>query len=456
MHQSALAAAKEFFKSYSLGATIRILDIGSLNVNGTLRSVAPEGCEYIGVDMVAGSGVDVVVEESARLPFEDGSFDVVVSSSCMEHDVFFWLTFLEIIRVLKRGGLFYINAPTNGFYHRYPNDYWRFYPDAGKALEEWGKQNGNEIELIESFVLPQWEGELWNDFVAVFHKKSVGGLVRKPQMYKSLTGITNIWLKDESYPQTENKLPEDRRKLAEAEYRMRKMTDNLRGAGKIDFVTAECNLCGGIEFGSGPNGRMADSGMPPYCLQCGSLERQRIARRIFQGLPLGFLNWRKGLQFSPDNAINPKWFREYEVSVFGGENSIDIQAIERDAARYDFVSFSHVLEFIPNARRAFDELLRILSSEGIIQACFSTPLAREVTQDFSEPFGQHSAWHLFGKDIISYFDLAKKGVIMLAVEETDPCTGVREVVHLFTRQPRDAMKIRGWLSASSATALVLP
>ena len=30
--------------------------------------------------------------------------------------------------------LFYLNAPSNGEFHRYPVDCWRFYPDAGGAL----------------------------------------------------------------------------------------------------------------------------------------------------------------------------------------------------------------------------------------------------------------------------------------------------------------------------------
>jgi SAM-dependent methyltransferase len=71
---------------------------------------------------------------SYKLPFADGSVDVVLSSSCFEHSEFFWLLFLEILRVLRPEGLFYLNAPSNGPFHRYPVDCWRFYPDSGNAL----------------------------------------------------------------------------------------------------------------------------------------------------------------------------------------------------------------------------------------------------------------------------------------------------------------------------------
>jgi hypothetical protein len=86
----------------------------------------------------------------------------------------FWILFLEIIRILKPNGLFYLNAPSNGMFHRYPVDCWRFYPDSGNALIEWGKRNGQNITLIESFISLQTGGSEaeyhWNDYVAIFHK----------------------------------------------------------------------------------------------------------------------------------------------------------------------------------------------------------------------------------------------------------------------------------------------
>lgn len=221
-------------------------------------------------------------------------------------------------------------------------------------------------------------------------------------------------------------------------------------------LAPRCNICGGEEFFPGPNGRMADSGLPPCCSRCGALERQRIVRRIFQALPIGFLEWRRGLQFSADPGIDPRWFCAYETSIYGGANSLDIQAIERADANVDFISFSHVLEFVRDDRRAFAELVRILSPAGAIQACFSAPFSRDVSEDFDAPSGPHQAWHLYGKDLASRFACASGGLTVLAIEESDPCTGVREIVHIFLKRPADAMRIRAWLSAWSASAVVLP
>ena len=63
---------------------VSVLDIGSLNINGTLRDFFP-GCEYLGVDVGEGRGVDLVMD-GADLDFPDGTFDITVSAECFEHN----------------------------------------------------------------------------------------------------------------------------------------------------------------------------------------------------------------------------------------------------------------------------------------------------------------------------------------------------------------------------------
>lgn len=182
MHPTALKYGNEFFDKYYNGKG-KVVEIGSQDVNGSLKDFLPEGSEYIGVDFVSGKNVDVVINDPYSLPFDDESVDYVVCSSCFEHSEFFWLVFLEIIRILKPEGVLYLNVPSNGFVHKYPVDCWRFYPDAGLALENWAKYNGYKTKLLESFIakkekvniLERFEGFSldslrWNDFVAVFVK----------------------------------------------------------------------------------------------------------------------------------------------------------------------------------------------------------------------------------------------------------------------------------------------
>lgn len=168
MHKTALDHGSRFFNTYAKDGAA-IVDIGAQDVNGSLRTVAPASASYVGVDFATGKGVDVVIDDPYRLPFEKDTFDIAVSSSCFEHSEFFWLSFLEILRVLKPSGLLYLNVPSNGMYHRHPVDCWRFYPDSGKALERWAHRNNQPCAMLESFTGPQ-DGGIFNDFVAVFVK----------------------------------------------------------------------------------------------------------------------------------------------------------------------------------------------------------------------------------------------------------------------------------------------
>jgi SAM-dependent methyltransferase len=172
MHPSAMKNGKKFFDCYgssfiSSESKITVVEIGSQDVNGSLRDVCPSNFNYIGLDFVKAKNVDIVLQDPYKLPLENDSIDIIVTSSCLEHSEFFWLVYLEILRTLKPKGLLYINAPSRGDYHRYPVDCWRFYPDSGIALSKWGLRNGFNNILLESYT--EKKG-LWGDFVGVFLK----------------------------------------------------------------------------------------------------------------------------------------------------------------------------------------------------------------------------------------------------------------------------------------------
>jgi SAM-dependent methyltransferase len=179
MHHSAYVNTEKFYQKYCVEniENKKILDIGSYSVNGNVRPIFEKG-QYIGVDMEMGPNVDIVVNAN-NLPFEKNHFDVIVSISCFEHDDMFWVTFLEMCRVLNEGGYMYVNAPSNGPYHGHPGDNWRFYKDSWKALEKWGAMNGYDIELVESYIdkttphAPHEGVRIWNDSIGIFRKKLV-------------------------------------------------------------------------------------------------------------------------------------------------------------------------------------------------------------------------------------------------------------------------------------------
>lgn len=110
----------------------RTLEVGSLDENGGIRDLF--NGDYIGVDMRKGPGVDLVAY-AHDLPFDDGEFEIVVSTEMLEHDAQFWLSLPEMGRVLRRGGLLLLTMRGNGFpEHAFPSDYWRFMPNSAPVL----------------------------------------------------------------------------------------------------------------------------------------------------------------------------------------------------------------------------------------------------------------------------------------------------------------------------------
>ena len=214
MHPTAMRNCKSFFDTYasSFGNGGKIIEIGSQDVNGSLRQVAPPIFEYIGADFVSGKGVDIVLDDPYVLPFESNSADIILSSSCFEHSEMFWLVFLEIMRVLKPKGLFYLNVPSNGLVHRYPVDCWRFYPDSGRALLAWAKRSSINAAMLESYTSAQQEG-IWNDFVAVFLKDQSFLPEFQSRIVYSKTDITNGLVHGSDLFINQARLTEDQKEL---------------------------------------------------------------------------------------------------------------------------------------------------------------------------------------------------------------------------------------------------
>lgn len=108
----------------------RVIEIGACNVNGSLRPLIEQygPQEYIGVDIAAGQGVDIVCDVTALISrFGERSFDLVVSTELLEHVRDWRLAIHNMKAVCKPGGVMVITTRSPGFvYHGYPYDFWRF------------------------------------------------------------------------------------------------------------------------------------------------------------------------------------------------------------------------------------------------------------------------------------------------------------------------------------------
>jgi SAM-dependent methyltransferase len=87
----------------------KVLDAGSLDINGSNKDLFDETCEYLGVDVALGKNVDIV-STIHEISLPDESFDVVVSTECFEHDQYYQESLKNIARLLKPGGLFFFSC----------------------------------------------------------------------------------------------------------------------------------------------------------------------------------------------------------------------------------------------------------------------------------------------------------------------------------------------------------
>lgn len=188
MHLSSLEHVDRLVSRYLKSKTnLHVVDIGSYDVNGSYKQFFNRpGWRYTGIDLSSGPNVDVVLSSPYRLPLSSHSVDVIVSGQAFEHIEFFWLTWLEMVRVLKPGGMIFLLAPSRGPEHRYPQDCWRFYPDGYRALAAYGA-----LELLE--VSTDWHPHVdpdsapWGDTVGVFLQRplSWGTRLRRRLMQRA-------------------------------------------------------------------------------------------------------------------------------------------------------------------------------------------------------------------------------------------------------------------------------
>ena len=164
---------KTDFLGGQAGRPMKILDVGSQDITGPgYRPIFSEpSWSYQGLDIVAGPNVDIVVEEPyswSRIPGE--SYDVVISGQVFEHVEYFWLTMLEMSRVLKSNGWCCLIVPSHGPEHRVPVDCYRFYVEGMVALAKFA---GLQVRRAET----QWATQavpdsqyIWHDSLLVAQK----------------------------------------------------------------------------------------------------------------------------------------------------------------------------------------------------------------------------------------------------------------------------------------------
>lgn len=139
MHKESKRYMREAFRRHAKTLPPgEVLDVGASGKRPWYREIwEVGGWTYRGLDLVEGPNIDIVLEDPWHFPIENDSYDAVISGQMLEHNEFFWLTFLEMARILKMGGLMVHIAPSRGPEHRDPQDCWRFYRDGMFAMAKW-------------------------------------------------------------------------------------------------------------------------------------------------------------------------------------------------------------------------------------------------------------------------------------------------------------------------------
>jgi SAM-dependent methyltransferase len=120
----------------------RLLDVGCGDkpYEATFR---PYVTEYVGIEhesvfattnASAGERRPDLYYDGKRLPFDDGSFDTVLSIQVIEHTPHPQTVVSEMARVLKPDGILILSAPFSGRLHEEPNDFFRYTPHGLRAM----------------------------------------------------------------------------------------------------------------------------------------------------------------------------------------------------------------------------------------------------------------------------------------------------------------------------------
>ena len=108
----------------------KVIELGSYDMNGSLRPILESWApvEYVGIDIMEGSGVDMVCgAEEVLEKFGKESFDVVISTELLEHVKDWRKVISNIKNICKPDGTIIITTRSYGYhYHATPHDFWRY------------------------------------------------------------------------------------------------------------------------------------------------------------------------------------------------------------------------------------------------------------------------------------------------------------------------------------------
>jgi SAM-dependent methyltransferase len=129
--------------------------------------------------------------DGQRMPFEQNSFDCVISTEVLEHVYNPEIMLAEILRILKPGGIIFLTTPFVWNLHERPFDYYRYTPfSLEKILEEAG------FEDIKISALGGWHASL-AQMLGLWCKRSGLGTFKRRIFSVILKPVIRLLLKND-------------------------------------------------------------------------------------------------------------------------------------------------------------------------------------------------------------------------------------------------------------------
>ena len=141
MHKLQKIIVKNIYADHNKSAAVKkvlskLLDKGKvgvmLNIGSGDTRIHPD---VVNMEVEDGLNVDIIGSADS-IPYPDGAIDLVVSQEVLEHVSDPCLVLNEVHRVLRPGGIIYLQVPWVIGYHGCPKDYWRFSKDGIQKLVE--------------------------------------------------------------------------------------------------------------------------------------------------------------------------------------------------------------------------------------------------------------------------------------------------------------------------------
>ena len=159
------------------------------------------------------------------------------------------------------------------------------------------------------------------------------------------------------------------------------------------------------------------------CPVCRSLPRHRVLA-VWCQQNLASLKDKRILYFAPENGMD-RWMKRKGIAVTTADLynvadlKLDMDHIEQPSASWDIVLCNHVLEHVPDYKRALRELYRVLKPGGRLICSFPIDMRYETVQEDAalvgddslqadreriRKFGQKDHLRVFGRDSVKLLE----------------------------------------------------